>query len=71
MSRRGYSGHDDRRYFNCDWKALKAEFSDAGTVLRADVEDGVGTVTYAEAADAAWAIKNWYFYNQKAQLCDL
>jgi len=42
-----------------DWRVLKKDFSEAGTVVRADVEDGVGSVKYAEAADAKWALDNW------------
>lgn len=42
------------------WQELKEAFSDAGAVARADVDgEGGGFVTFREAADAAWAIKNW------------
>jgi RNA recognition motif-containing protein len=42
------------------WKTLKQEFADAGSVIRADCqEDGSGKVIFENKADALWAIKNW------------
>jgi hypothetical protein len=39
---------------------LQAAFKDAGHVIRADTGgDGTGEVTFAEYADAKWAVKNW------------
>ena len=38
---------------------LKDGFKEAGDVERADVTGTTGTVLYANAADAAWAVQNY------------